>query len=155
MLIRRPSGRRNGSAPGAGSSSSFSAADSRATDLSVDAPDFCAIIVKLPWLSPEETTAVPRKSTDKFNSVPGWHRADIIAAVRKRGFTLEALARANGKGRSSMSAALLKPSRGCNLIIAEAIGVPLHELWPSWFDHSGRRIRKIPSASASQKRRAA
>ncbi|WP_373569407.1 MULTISPECIES: helix-turn-helix domain-containing protein [unclassified Bradyrhizobium] len=60
--------------------------------------------------------------------------------MRKCGHTLEALGRSNGKGRSSMSAALLKPSRGCNEIISKTIGVPLHELWPSWFDRSGRLI---------------
>ncbi len=89
--------------------------------------------------------------------MPGWHRADIIAALRKLGTTLEELGRSNGKAKSSMSAALMKPSRGCNLIIANKIGVPAHELWPTWFDAEGnliavrnsRRNRRV----SSQKRR--
>lgn len=72
--------------------------------------------------------------------MPGWHRADIIAAIHRRGITLEELGRRNGKGRASMSAALIKPSRGCNLIIANLIGVTAHELWPAWFDAKGKLI---------------
>ncbi|WP_176532146.1 helix-turn-helix domain-containing protein [Bradyrhizobium quebecense] len=84
--------------------------------------------------------------------MPGWHRADIIAALHKKGLTLEGLGRSKGKARASLSAALLKPSRGCNLIIAEHVGKPLHELWPDWFDRSGKLIcRKAiePSRAAS------
>jgi lambda repressor-like predicted transcriptional regulator len=55
-----------------------------------------------------------------------------------------------------MSAALLKPSRGCNEIIAKKIGVSLHELWPDWFDSSGRLISRNATRSrrgrSSQKR---
>lgn len=79
--------------------------------------------------------------------MPGWHRADIIAALRKQGLTLTALGQANGKAASSLSAALLKPSRGCNQIIANKIGVPLHELWPEWFNTSGCLIVDKPTTS--------
>lgn len=72
--------------------------------------------------------------------MPGWHRADIIAALHKLGTTLEELGARNGKGRASMSAALIKPSRGCNLIIAKTIGVAAHELWPAWFDADGKSL---------------
>lgn len=72
--------------------------------------------------------------------MPGWHRADIIAAIHKLDITLEGLGRQHGKARASMSAALMKPSRGCNLIIANTIGVPLHVLWPEWFDEQGRLV---------------
>jgi Ner family transcriptional regulator len=75
--------------------------------------------------------------------MPGWHRADIIAALHKLGTTLEELGARNGKGRTSMSAALIKPSRGCNLIIANKIGVPAHELWPAWFDADGKSLPGI------------
>lgn len=87
----------------------------------------------------------------------GWHSADIIAALHKSGTTLEELGLNNGKAKSSMSAALLKPSRGCNRIIAETIGVSLCVLWPQWFDTKGRLISQNGSEPAgdtsSQKRR--
>lgn len=89
--------------------------------------------------------------------MPGWHRADIIAALRKKGLTLEGLGRSNGKAQSSMSAALLKPSRGCNQIIADIIGVSLHELWPEWFDQTGtligRKARTPSRGPSTQKRK--
>lgn len=89
--------------------------------------------------------------------MPGWHSADIIAALHKSGTTLEELGLKNGKAKSSMSAALLKPSRGCNRIIAETIGVSLHTLWPEWFDTKGRLISSNDNVSrhgqSTQKRR--
>jgi Ner family transcriptional regulator len=86
----------------------------------------------------------------------GWHSADIIAALHKSGTTLEELGLKNGKAKSSMSAALLKPSRGCNQIIADKIGVSLHVLWPEWFDAKGRLLsqngRENRRSPSSQKR---
>jgi Ner family transcriptional regulator len=93
--------------------------------------------------------------TQVANPMPGWHREDIIAALHKLGTTLEDLGLQNNKARSSMSAALLKPSRGCNQIISEKLGVELHELWPAWFDASGHLIsqrRHNRGTASSQKR---
>jgi Ner family transcriptional regulator len=90
----------------------------------------------------------------------GWHPADIVAAVRKRGSNLRRLSIANGKAESTLRTALLKPRTPSNRIIAAFIGVPMHELWPRWFDKAGRLIaRSDPAKPAtpptSPKRRAA
>jgi len=70
----------------------------------------------------------------------GWHHADIIAAVRKRGTNLSRLSLAHGKADSTLRSALHKPRSPSNRIIADFLGVPLHKLWPAWFDVDGNLI---------------
>jgi len=47
--------------------------------------------------------------TRKKPAPQDWHRADIKAALEKRGLSLSRLARLNGYGRTSTSLALLVP----------------------------------------------
>jgi Ner family transcriptional regulator len=68
----------------------------------------------------------------------GWHHADIVAAVRKKGSNLRQLSLANGLAESTLRCALVQPRTRSNRIIATFIGVPMHELWPAWFDADGR-----------------
>jgi Ner family transcriptional regulator len=68
----------------------------------------------------------------------GWHRADIVAALHKRGMSLRRLALQHGRGESTLRSALHVPRSPSNRIIAEFLGVPIHELWPAWFDRHGR-----------------
>jgi Ner family transcriptional regulator len=90
----------------------------------------------------------------------GWHRADIVAAVHKRGTSLAQLARDNGLGDSTLRNALTYPRRPSNEIVASFLGCSLHELWPHWFDASGRLVITRRDAArgghgrSSQKRRA-
>lgn len=91
---------------------------------------------------------------------PGWHRIDIIAAIHKRGMSLVRLSTLHDYAESTLRAALQKPHTRANRIIAEFIGVPMHELWPAWFDLSGRLIAPSDPAQpshprTSQKRRRA
>ena len=91
--------------------------------------------------------------------MPGWHRADIIAAVHKKGTSLAALARKNRLGDSTLRAALINPRTPSNKIIADFLGLSLHALWPVWFDAADRLIpqtRKPATArdrASSQKRK--
>jgi Ner family transcriptional regulator len=62
-----------------------------------------------------------------------WHRADIIAEVRKRGSNLRRLAFQHGYASSSLSASLIRRSPPANLVIARFLGVSRHELWPNWY----------------------
>lgn len=64
---------------------------------------------------------------------PGWHRQDIIAAVRKKGSSLAGIGRQLGLSRATMAWALINRHERANRAIAEFIGVPAHELWPDWF----------------------
>ena len=71
----------------------------------------------------------------------GWHAADIVAAVRKKGSSLVAISSELGLTRSAASRALLLPHTRVNVAIAAVIGVRPHVIWPQWFDADGRRIR--------------
>ncbi len=70
----------------------------------------------------------------------GWHRKEIIAAVGMKGSSLAAIGREVGLKRQSMSWALISPHVKANRAIAEFLGVPLHDLWPQWFDADGKLI---------------
>lgn len=72
----------------------------------------------------------------------GWHRADIMAGLRKKGTSLAALARRIGFARCTMSWALMKPHPRANVAISEALGVSLHELWPDWYGADGTPVSK-------------
>lgn len=84
--------------------------------------------------------------TDSPPSLTGWHRADIIAAVRKRGSNLSRLGDAIGLSRKSMSWALGKRHPRANLAIAAFIGVDPHEIWPCFFPPTA--APSAPEASA-------
>jgi len=74
----------------------------------------------------------------------GWHRADIMAAVRKGGSSLAGIGREAGLARATMVWALVRPHERANRAIAEFLDVPLHDLWPQWFDADGKLISRRP-----------
>ena len=78
---------------------------------------------------------------------PGWHKEDIKAAIRKRGKTMNDLARDCDLPLSTVRNALARPVSSGELAIAAFLGVPLHELWPERWTPEGRRIRPRYSAS--------
>lgn len=79
------------------------------------------------------------------NEKEGWHRADILAAVRKRGSTIAEIARGEGLARQTMYWAFIAPRMRANKAIADFLGLPLHELWPQWFDEDGKLISTRPT----------
>lgn len=60
----------------------------------------------------------------------GWHRADIRAAVEKKGKTLTQLAIDNGLEEWACRHALARRHIPGEKAIAAFIGVPVWELWP-------------------------
>lgn len=60
----------------------------------------------------------------------GWHHADIIAGLRKKGTNLAALSRANGLSSSTLANALTRPWPKGEYLIAEALGVHPSIIWP-------------------------
>ncbi len=80
-------------------------------------------------------------------SPEGWHPADIVAAVHKRGERLNSLAEANGFNAYSMSKALRLCFPSCHDVLAAFIGVPRQEIWPQFYDADGHRL------SARERRR--
>lgn len=81
-----------------------------------------------------------------MNESGGWHRADIMAEVRKRGSTLAEIARKEGLARQTLYWAMsVTPRLRANKAIADFLGEPLCALWPQWFDADGKLIsHKIP-----------
>lgn len=80
----------------------------------------------------------------------GWHQADIIAGLRKKGTSLAALSRAAGLSSSTLANALTRPWPKGEYLIAEALGVHPSEMWPErYFGEDGnltereKLIRKI------------
>ena len=87
----------------------------------------------------------------------GWHRQDIMAAVRKEESSLAAIGRAIGLKRSTMVWAMIAPHPRANAAIACFLGVPMHELWPQWFDEHGKlistaKLQRPPAKPISSRR---
>jgi Ner family transcriptional regulator len=66
-----------------------------------------------------------------------WHAADVVAAVRKTGTSLQRLSRLNGLSDSVLGQALYKPYPKCERIIAEYLGVAPQSIWPSRYNLDG------------------
>lgn len=69
----------------------------------------------------------------------GWHPEDIKAEIRKRGVTLTQLALNHDLPDHACRAALYRPHYLAELVIAEFLGVPARQLWPSRFNPDGTR----------------
>lgn len=79
----------------------------------------------------------------------GWHNADIVAALKRKGFTQRALSIKSGLSPSAVSVALAKPWPRVEQIIADAIGVPPDQIWPPRYSASLvtiKRGRKVKAA---------
>jgi Ner family transcriptional regulator len=65
------------------------------------------------------------------NIAGDWHRADIVAELKKKGWSLAALSRQAGLSPNTLKTALATPYLKGEKIIAAAIGVPAERIWPS------------------------
>ncbi|ENG3801794.1 helix-turn-helix domain-containing protein [Proteus mirabilis] len=65
-----------------------------------------------------------------------WHKADIIAALKKKGTTLAALSRKSGLSSSTLANTLYRPWPKGERLIAQALGVVPSEIWPSRYKDS-------------------
>ncbi len=68
----------------------------------------------------------------------GWHREDIIAAVRKRGSTLKRLGREHGFALHTVNQCLTKRFPNAHEVVANFLGVSRGEVWPHWYDADGK-----------------
>jgi len=65
------------------------------------------------------------------NTAGDWHRADIVAELKKKGWSIAALSRNAGLSTNTLKTALAVPYLNGEKIIAAAIGVSAEEIWPS------------------------
>jgi Ner family transcriptional regulator len=75
--------------------------------------------------------------TTKKPARQDWHRADIKAALEKRGWSLRRLSLSQGYEGRSLATALNTPWPRAEAIIAEQIGVPARRIWPSRYHNDG------------------
>lgn len=72
------------------------------------------------------------------NKTPAdWHPADIVAAVRKSGWSLRKLSRHHGYTATALDNALHRRWPKAERLIAEAIGVRPEKIWPSRYTQKG------------------
>lgn len=82
------------------------------------------------------------RQNHKKTSHQDWHPAEVVAALRMKGFSLRQLALLNGYGNSnSMTTALRRPYPLAEAIIAEALGVTAPEIWPTRYGSDGKPNR--------------
>lgn len=77
------------------------------------------------------------------------HPEDIKAEIRKRGYTLAALAREHGVSKQQLSMAIgSRVSARCERIIADFLSTKPHRIWPSRYHKHGARIElRAPNGS--------
>lgn len=66
-----------------------------------------------------------------------WHKADIVAALWKRGTSLQRLARQHGYATNSAHPALHRPWPKFERLIAEALDLKPLDIWPSRYHLDG------------------
>ena len=62
-----------------------------------------------------------------------WHRADVVAALHKHGWSIASLAREHGLSPSTVRSALDKPYPKSERLIADALGIEPEIIWPERF----------------------
>ena len=76
------------------------------------------------------------------NATPkNWHRADIVAALKKKGWSLRALSMEAGLSTNTLRSALAAPYLKGERIIAAAIGVKPEEIWPERY--AARNLKPV------------
>lgn len=66
----------------------------------------------------------PKKSTQD------WHRADVVAALHKKGWSLRELSRQHSLSAGTLKTALDRPYPKAEGIIAAALGLSPADIWP-------------------------
>lgn len=70
----------------------------------------------------------------KQDTTLDWHRADIVAELKKAGWSVRSLSINSKLAPNTLAKALDGPYLKGERIIAAAIGVPAEEIWPSRFE---------------------
>lgn len=87
---------------------------------------------------------------DKRPAAADWHRADIKAALEKKGFSITRLAELHGIRPTTLAHTFDRPYPINERRIADAIGVPVHKIWPSRYHPDGSpRQRGVRRSSLS------
>jgi Ner family transcriptional regulator len=74
------------------------------------------------------------ENTPKKTAPTDWHRADIVAALHKAGWSLRELSRQNGLSAGTLKTALDVPYLKAEGIIASALNLAPETIWPSRYE---------------------
>lgn len=78
------------------------------------------------------------------------HPADVVAAIRKKGSSMSAIARQRKLHASALGHSLRRCIPAANRAIAKFLGLKVGDLWPEWFDENGRQRPGRGIASSKQ-----
>lgn len=95
----------------------------------------------------KERYHMTKRNSPKKASLKDWHRADIVAELRKAGWSLRRLATHHDYASpTTLTTALARPWPKGERLIADAIGIDPAEIWPSRYQdkdntqaHKGHR----------------
>jgi len=79
----------------------------------------------------------PKTRHKRHFSASDWHPADVVAAVRKAGWSLRQASLAHGLTAGNLSKALRRSYPAAEERIAAIIGVKPHDIWPSRYHPDG------------------
>lgn len=82
--------------------------------------------------------AMTTRTSPKKPAPQDWHPADIVAALRKAGWSSRSLARHHGYHPSALAKAMHRPYPRAERLIAQAIGVPPETIWPARYAERGK-----------------
>nr|WP_238697680.1 helix-turn-helix domain-containing protein [Pantoea agglomerans] len=71
-----------------------------------------------------------------------WHRADILAAVKKKGGTIVQLSTEAGLAPGTLSNVFIAPWPRGERIIARFIGIPACQIWPERYRRRRPRVAR-------------
>lgn len=80
-------------------------------------------------------------SGESIHQTHQWDAEAIKAELRRKGYTLAALAREHKVARTYFSQVLVQPLPRGEEIIADILGVPAHQIWPARYQSDGRPKR--------------
>ncbi|ARD59668.1 regulator [Kosakonia radicincitans DSM 16656] len=79
---------------------------------------------------------------------PDWHKADIIAGLKKKGTSLAALSRESGLASSTLANALTRHWPKGERLIAKVLNTQPEVIWPSRYQ--GHKIENLSGRAAGR-----
>jgi len=89
------------------------------------------------------------RTSPKKASLQDWHPADIVAALRKQGWSLRRLSGHHGYHPQALAGTLRRPWPRAERLIAEAIGVPPEQIWPSRYEQRAQHTTHMYPVSGN------
>jgi Ner family transcriptional regulator len=83
-------------------------------------------------------TDPPDGQDDSVSNASDWHPADVLAGLKKRGYSLAGLSIANGYHPTAAGKALKRAWPAMEAIIAGALGMRPQDIWPTRYEPDGR-----------------